>query len=177
MLLSLGVSGIINAGHDVPGYAGVPEDDLFVQFYQLGVFMPFFRANSEKGFEMREPWLQSPRVQRAALAAIKQRYAQSHYLYNLFFESSHTGLPIIRPMWYEYPQDEMTYDLNHQFMFGPDILVSPKIGHPCVENAIAGATTEIEVYLPPTSQWYDIYSKLEVDSHDDIHIMHVADSE
>lgn len=177
MLLSLGVAGIINAGHDVPGYAGVPEDDLFVQFYQLGVYMPFFRANSEKGFEMREPWLQSPRVQRAALAAIKQRYAQSHYMYNLFFESSNTGLPIVRPMWYEFPQDEMTYDLNHQFMFGPDVLVSPKVGHPCVENAIAGATTEVEVYLPATQQWYDIYSKLEVDSHDDIHIVHVADSE
>jgi len=177
MLLSLGVAGIINAGHDVPGYTGVPEDDLFVQFYQLGVYMPFFRANSEKGFEMREPWLQSPRVQRAALAAIKQRYAQSHYMYNLFFESSNTGLPIMRPMWYEFPQDEMTFDLNHQFMFGPDVLVSPKVGHPCVENAIHGATTEVEVYLPATQQWYDIYSKLEVDSHDDIHIVHIADAE
>ena len=57
MLLSLGVSGIVNAGHDVPGYAGTPEDDLYVQFYQLGVYYPFFRANSMKGDEMREPWL------------------------------------------------------------------------------------------------------------------------
>ena len=177
MLLSLGVSGIVNAGHDVPGYAGVPEDDLYVQFYQLGVYYPFFRANSEKGFEMREPWLQSPRVQRAALAAIHQRYAQAHYMYNLFFESSKTGLPIVRPMWYEFPQDVMTYDLNHQFMFGPDILVSPKVGHPAVENALLGGSTEIEVYLPPTTQWYDIYSKLEVEPHDDIHVRRVADAQ
>ena len=60
-------------------------------------------------------------------------------------------------------------------MFGPHILVSPKVGHPCVENAIAGGTTEVETYLPPTSQWYDIYTKLEVDSHDDVHIIHVGD--
>ena len=177
MMLSLGVSGMVNTGHDVPGYTGVPYDDLFVQFYQLGPYMPFFRANSEKGFEMREPWLQSPRVQRAALAAIQQRYAQSHYMYNLFFESSRTGLPIVRPMFYEFPQDEMTYDLNHQFMFGPDILVSPKIGNPNRENAILGATTQVEVYLPNTAQWYDMYSKLEVDSHDDIHVVHVADAQ
>lgn len=98
-------------------------------------------------------------------------------MYNLFFESSKTGLPIIRPMWYEFPQDEMTFDLNHQFMFGNDILVSPKIGHPCVENAILGATTEVEVYLPHTSQWYDNYSKLEVDTHEDIYIAHVADAQ
>lgn len=62
-------------------------------------------------------------------------------------------------------------------MFGPDVLVSPKIGLPCVENAILGATTAIEVYLPPTSQWYDIYSKLEIETHEDIHIMHVADAQ
>ena len=71
-------------------------------------------------------------------------------MYNLFFESSKTGLPIIRPMFMEFPLDEMTYDLNHQFMFGPDILVSPKIGTPSIENALLGATTDIEVYLPPT---------------------------
>ena len=177
MMLSLGVSGIVNAGADVPGYSGVPVDDLFVQFYQLGVYFPFFRANSQLGYEMREPWLQSPRVQRAILAAIKQRYAQAHYMYNLFYESTHTGLPIIRPMWYEFPQDGKTFDLNHQFMFGPHILVSPKVGVPSIENAITGGTSEVEVYLPPTSQWYDIYTKVEVDSHDDIFIQHVGDQE
>eukprot|EP00806_Schmidingerella_arcuata_P000974 Macronucleus_1879.p1 GENE.Macronucleus_1879~~Macronucleus_1879.p1 ORF type:complete len:264 (+),score=127.66 Macronucleus_1879:1-792(+) len=98
-------------------------------------------------------------------------------MYNLFFESSQNGLPIVRPMWYEFPQDGKTFDLNHQFMFGPHVLVSPKVGNPCVENAIAGGTTEVEVYLPPTSQWYDIYSKLEMDTHDDVHIVHVADEE
>lgn len=98
-------------------------------------------------------------------------------MYNAFYESSTLGLPVIRPMWMEFPRDELTFDLNHQFMFGHDILVSPKIGHPCVENAIAGATTEISVYLPPTSQWYDIYSKLEMDLSHDMRVMHVADSE
>ena len=103
MMLSMGVSGIVNAGHDLPGYHGVPSDDLFVQFYQLGVYFPFMRANAKMGFEMREPWLQSPRIQRMILAAIKQRYAQAHYMYNLFYESTQTGLPIIRPMWMEFP--------------------------------------------------------------------------
>ena len=83
----------------------------------------------------------------------------------------------MRPMWYEFPRDEMTFDLNHQFMFGKNILVSPKIGHPSVENAILGGTTEIEVYLPPTSQWYDMYTKLEMDTQHDITVMRVADGE
>ena len=62
MIMSLGISGITHSGADVPGFIGVPEDDLFVQFYQLGVFFPFFRAHTDKWNPMREPWLQSPRV-------------------------------------------------------------------------------------------------------------------
>jgi alpha-glucosidase (family GH31 glycosyl hydrolase) len=46
MLLSLGVSGIVFGGCDIPGFYGEPSDDLFVQFYQLGVFYPFMRAHN-----------------------------------------------------------------------------------------------------------------------------------
>ena len=48
MLLSLGVSGIVFGGSDLPGFNGVPDDDIYVQFYQLGVFFPFFRAHAGK---------------------------------------------------------------------------------------------------------------------------------
>jgi alpha-glucosidase (family GH31 glycosyl hydrolase) len=65
-LLTLGVSGIVNGGCDIPGFYGAPSDDLFVQFYQLGVFYPFMRAHNniayseednETNFADREPWL------------------------------------------------------------------------------------------------------------------------
>jgi len=46
MLLSLGVSGIIFGGCDISGFYGEPSDDLFIQFYQLGVFYPFMRAHN-----------------------------------------------------------------------------------------------------------------------------------
>ena len=61
-------------------------------------------------------------------------------------------------------------------MFGPHILVSPKVGNPCIENAIAGATTEVQVYLPPSNQWYDIYTKLELDTQDTVHVRNVGDA-
>jgi alpha-glucosidase (family GH31 glycosyl hydrolase) len=127
-ILSLGVSGIPFVGADIPNFIGVPEDDLWVQAYQYGQFLPFFRAYSDKSSEIREPWLQSPRVQRTTLASIHSRYAMIHYLYNLFFEAHTNGLPIMRPMWMEFPQNEMTFELNRQFMFGQNILVAPKIG-------------------------------------------------
>jgi len=70
-LLTLGVSGVVFGGCDLPGFYGIPSDDLFIQFYQLGVFYPFMRAHNNlpptdsdnfNNFADREPWLQSVRV-------------------------------------------------------------------------------------------------------------------
>ena len=87
------------------------------------------------------------------------RYEISHYLYNLFFEATTEGTPIIRPMWYEFPQDVHTFDLDYQFMFGENILVAPKIGEPSHDMPILGGTTPVDVYIPPTEEFYDFYSK------------------
>ena len=82
-----------------------------------------------------------------------------HYLYNLFFEAHTSGLPVIRPMWMEFPQNEMTFELNRQFMFGSQVLVAPKMGDQHPSMPLFGGVTKVEVYLPPTEEWYDIYSK------------------
>jgi alpha 1,3-glucosidase len=46
-------------GSDIPGYMGIPTDELFIQFYQLGMWYPFFRAHCDIGSTEREPWIQS----------------------------------------------------------------------------------------------------------------------
>ena len=61
-ILSLGVSGHPMGGADIPGFSGIPTDDLFVQFYQLGIYFPFMRAHSTIENQHREPWIQSDRV-------------------------------------------------------------------------------------------------------------------
>ena len=66
----------------------------------------------------REPWTRTERVQEVVRNAIYQRYAQIHYLYTTFKKSTETGTPIIRPMFYEFPQDTFTFDLFQQWMFG-----------------------------------------------------------
>lgn len=111
--LSLGVSGMVFLGADLPGFSGIPNDDQFIQEYQAGVFYPFFRAHASiDSLENREPWLRSPRVQEVIRNAIYQRYAQTHYLYTTFKKATLTGVPIIRPMWYEFPQDTNTFSLD-----------------------------------------------------------------
>ena len=127
MLLSAGIAGMAFGGADVPGFYGNPSDHSFALGYQLGVFFPFFRAHSHAESKTREPWLQTERVQAAIHEALDLRYRLIHYLYTAFYETSTSGQPIMRPMWYEFPKDNATYTIETQFMFGPSILVAPKI--------------------------------------------------
>lgn len=111
MLLQLGVSGHPFGGADVPGFYGDVTDDLYVQFYQLGAWYPFFRAHSHINYQNREPWFQSQRVQQAIRASINQRYDFIHYIYHAFYQASKTAEPILRTMWNEFPDDLTVYDV------------------------------------------------------------------
>jgi alpha 1,3-glucosidase len=135
------------------------------------------RAHADISSTMREPWLQSPRVQNIIREAIRDRYSMIHYLYNLFFEAHTNGLPIMRPMWMEFPQNEMTFELNRQFMYGSQILVAPKMGDQHPSMSLLGGVTKVEVYLPPTEEWYETYSKKIMPQSDLPQIIHVADEQ
>jgi len=159
MALSLGVSGMGFTGADLPGFDGHPTDDNFIQEYQAGVFYPFFRAHASiSTLENREPWTRSRRIQQVVLNAIKQRYAQTHYLYTTFKQAADNGWPIIRPMWYEFPNDRMTFGLDTQFMFGDSMLVAPKTGEPTTNNIVFHAPYTVIVYLPYGHNWYYFWS-------------------
>lgn len=167
-LLSLGVSGIVFGGCDIPGFYGTPTDDLFVQFYQLGVFYPFMRAHNNiprdyvanvDNFSRREPWLQSERVQTAIRASIYQRYSLIHYIYTLFFYANTEGLPLIRPLWMEFQDDTATFDIGTQFMFGSNMMVAPKLGLPEQMGPALNGLYNLTVYLPPAADWYFYDSK------------------
>ena len=71
--------------------------------------MPFMRAHSDIHNPLREPWLQTERVQDAVRAAINRRYDLIHYLYTLFHLANKNGTPIMRPMWYEFYNDPTFY--------------------------------------------------------------------
>lgn len=180
MLLTLGVSGITFGGTDVPGFMGdQPDDGMFVQFYQLGPFMPFFRAHGDPSSLNREPWLQTPRVQQAIRDSIYLRYQLIHYLYTLFHISAHDGLPIIRPMWYEFPEASNLYSNDKQFMFGHSILNAPKINAPSDEELWTSFTHDVDVELPSGSIWYSFNSKLVIpkEFYDASKTLAVADQE
>ena len=67
------------------------------------MYMPFFRAHCDINNVNREPWIQTQRVQDVIRDAINRRYDMIHYLYTTFYTATQSGQPLMRPMWYEFP--------------------------------------------------------------------------
>lgn len=117
--------------------------------YQAGIWLPFFRAHAHIDTRRREPYLFGEDIQNRIRIALRLRYAHLPLWYTLFFEHESTGEPVIRPLFYHFPEDENVYDIDKQILVGNSVLAKPV--------AEARATT-ISVYLPGGSNqyWYDI---------------------
>ena len=73
------------------------------------------------------------------------RYSYLPYWYTLFYETEQTGVPPMRPLFYEFPEDENSFALDNEYMLGPGLLV-----HPIVKPNVQHET----VYLPGKDQYW-----------------------
>jgi len=85
MILQNGIGGSVFGGADIPGFVGVPSQEMWVRMYQAGMYYPFFRAHCDVINTKREPWIQTERVQDVIRDAINRRYDMIHYIYTTFF--------------------------------------------------------------------------------------------
>lgn len=127
MLLSLSVSGVPFVGADVGGFFGNPDEQLMTRWYQAGAFQPFFRAHAHIDTRRREPWLFSKPTLETIRKTIRLRYALIPYWYTLFREHSLTGMPPMRPIWYEFPGEEKYFEEDKAWMIGNALLVRPVV--------------------------------------------------
>ena len=154
MLLSLGLSGFSMAGDDIGGYAGSATSDLLTKWLEVGAFNPIYRDHTEKFTDDQEPWAGGPEAEAVRRRYIEDRYRLMPYLYTLAEENSRTGIPMMRPLFLEFPDataDRHPIDLDapNQFMLGRSLLVAPAV-YPDQPDAYA-------VTLPP-GRWYDFRS-------------------
>ncbi|HEX6899188.1 MAG TPA: glycoside hydrolase family 31 protein [Thermoanaerobaculia bacterium] len=148
MLLGMGISGLPYVGADIGGFVGGPTPELYTRWLQAGVFSPFMRTHAAKGSPDREPWSFGERHEEINRRAIELRYELLPHLYNLMWEAGETGLPPMRPLFLEHPEDPGTYDLDSELLFGPDLLVAPVLDEGAKERWL---------YLPK-SDWYDFWT-------------------
>ncbi len=138
--------------HDIGGFKGGIEDsELYIRYVELGTYSPIFRFASERGhYYKREPWEWDIKTYTIAKFYCQLRHRLIPYLYTENYKYHKTGLPLIQPLYYSYPElrDEPAY--KNEYYFGSELLVKPitkrqdKVMNRCVE----------EIFLPKGT-WYD----------------------
>lgn len=144
--LSLGLSGFSFWSHDIGGFSGAPKEELFKRWVFFGMFTSHSRVH---GFPPREPWEFSEDFLNLFRKMVEMRYRLMPYIFTQAFIASQNGLPMLKAMILNYPDDETTWNLEDQFMFGDDMLVAPLME----ENIVAR-----KIYLPK-GKWIDYQTK------------------
>jgi alpha-glucosidase len=125
LLLGLSLSGFPFVGADVGGYVGGATPELYTRWLQSAVFTPFFRTHTAYGNPDQDPWSYGTRHEAANRRAIELRYELLPHIYSVMEEASRTGVPAMRPLFLEYPDDPRTWDRDDAFLFGRELLVAP----------------------------------------------------
>jgi alpha-glucosidase len=156
MLENLGLSGFAFSGADVGGYAGTPTPELLTKWIEVAAFQPIDRDHTEKGTGDQEPWIGGPEHEAIRRHFIEVRYKLIPYLYTLAEEASRTGLPMLRPLFLEFPHASpdghpIDTDLpaSGEFLLGPDLLIAP----PPYPDELDAYEVEL-----PSVNWYNYWT-------------------
>ncbi|MEL5893622.1 TIM-barrel domain-containing protein [Bacteroides sp. GD17] len=141
--LSFGLSGFSFWSHDMGGFVKSTPEDLYCRWLPFGFLTSHTRAH---GAPPTEPWLyDSKRVQDIFRRSAEMKYRLMPYVYAQAKECTEKGLPMLRALFVEFPEDPGTWKVEDEYMFGSQILVAPLL-----ESGITGRT----VYLPQ-GKWID----------------------
>ncbi len=157
MLINMGLVGQTFVTVDVGGYSLDCNAELLTRWYQLGIFYPFVRNHTSKGTVSQEPWAFGEETEKIIRKYIELRYQLIPYLYTLAWETSLTGLPLMRSLFMEFPSDSETYKEkwhNSEFLVGDKLLVAPIL----TKAAKGKSSVSRDIYLPK-GKWYDYWSK------------------
>lgn len=166
--LNMAMSGIPWWTTDIGGFKGgdirhPAFHELLVRWFQYGVFCPVFRLHGFRQDSAGDPrlgreflfggadneiWSFGPEVEARLVACLELRERLRPYLAEQMKNAAETGLPPMRPLLLEFPDDPAAWDIEDQFMLGPDLLVAPVLE--------AGATTR-SLYLPAGATWREAW--------------------
>lgn len=141
--LSFGLSGFSFWSHDMGGFVKSTPEDLYCRWIPFGFLTSHTRAH---GAPPTEPWLyDSKRVQDVFRKSAEMKYRLMPYVYAQAKECTEKGLPMLRALFVEFPDDPGAWKVDDEYLFGSQILVAPLL-----EFGMTGRT----VYLPE-GKWID----------------------
>ena len=172
--INTALTGIPYWGTDIGGFVPTKEftAELYLRWFQFGAFCTLFRCHG-RNWTLRLPWgwntgdpgpmeisryqgaaipdasqLHNPRVEPICRKYLELRYRMLPYIYSAVREGTKTGLPVMRALWLEYPEDPEATMRGDEYLWGPNVLVAPVLEQ--------GATSR-RVYLPK-GDWFDFWT-------------------
>ncbi|WP_239063835.1 alpha-xylosidase [Bacteroides sp. 51] len=142
--LSFGLSGFSFWSHDIGGFVTAAPEDLYRRWLPFGFLTSHSRAH---GAPPKEPWLYNDDFVKAFRLSAEMKYKLMPYVYAQSKQCTEKGLPMVRALFVEYPNDPGAWLVEDQYLFGSDMLVAPMMETGNSRN----------VYLP-AGNWIDYQS-------------------
>jgi alpha-glucosidase (family GH31 glycosyl hydrolase) len=150
-----GNSGCFFWAHDLGGFAGKRNPEMFTRWVQFGSLSPSLRLHSCGDDLDRRPWLWGERFEKAMRGAYKLRSRLMPYIYTSVRQCYDQTVPLVRPMYIDYPSLEESYHNPQQYMFGDAILAAPVASPGTGPDFVA----QQKVWFPPGT-WFNVLSNV-----------------
>ncbi|MCH4040352.1 MAG: alpha-xylosidase [Lachnospiraceae bacterium] len=144
--LSLACAGFGFWSHDISGFESTAPADIYKRWCQFGLLSSHSRLHGSSSY--RVPWLFDEEACDVLRKFVKLKCSLMPYLYSKAAEAHEQGIPMMRPMFVEFPDDPTCAYLDRQYMLGDSLLVAP----------IFKASGEVRYYLPE-GRWYNLLTE------------------
>jgi len=171
--LSMGIAGIPWWTADIGGFhGGNPNDpdfrELMIRWFQFGTFCPVMRLHGDRephsaplgadggglcpSGAPNEIWSYGPEAEAILTRFIHLRESLKDYIKDAMRQAHTAGTPVMRPLFYHYPQDSLAWRVEDEYLFGRELLVAP---------VYRKGERARSVYFPAGDRWIDIFTGTE----------------
>lgn len=168
--LNMGIAGIPWWTTDIGGFFGANIGDpafheLLIRWFQYGCFCPVMRMHGYRwplqpqygttggatcvSGAPNEVWSFGPEVETILSKYLFLREGMKPYITGLMEQAHKKGTPVMRPLFYDFPEDQKAWEVEDQYLFGPDVLVKPVTEAGC---------RSVSVYLPAGADWTNAWT-------------------
>ena len=147
--LQMGMQGLGYMHSDLGGFAGdYFDNELYLRWLQYGVFNPIFRPHAQEEVAS-EVALKDIATMAKAKKSVELRYQLMPYNYTLSFDNNQKGTPLMRPLFFEEPNNTALTTVAGTYFWGNDFLITP---------ITKSGVTSTEIYFPKSNNWFDFYT-------------------
>lgn len=141
--------------HDIGGHNGGRNEESYTRWCQFGALTAALRSHSSRDATTdRRPWNYPTWAENSMRVSAHLRSELFPYVYTSVAQSSRDSVPLTRPLYFDYPQEEASYHNGQEYLFGDNLLVAPIASPGIGPNRVAHQA----VYFPPRSDWFNTFT-------------------